>query len=187
MTNTQTNKKWFMTPGERAVFKMEGPLVKVGPKHPLWPKRVKAEVLNLKRYLDYIIQSGGRPWFQLYPSTKKEHNYLIWYGHLNVATRPEIKFDIVVLLPATYPIDCPRALIHDEVLHEYKCSNIYVENKYSDPTTKKTYVMICHDHMKEVGEAWLPELTISHFFIREIHTWWEAKQNDIIEEWDKKH
>ncbi|MBD3190082.1 MAG: hypothetical protein GF308_05540 [Candidatus Heimdallarchaeota archaeon] len=185
--DTISNKKWFSVPAEREVIKMPGPVERVGPKHPLWQKRILLEVKNIEKYLNFIMKSGGRPWFKLAPSTKKEDNFMIWKGLLNVATRPEIKFDIVVLLPATYPTDCPRALIDEIVLKKYKCSKIYTENKYTDPKTGKNFVMICHDHMKKVGEVWTPDLSIAHFFIREIHTWWSAQQNAIITEWDLAH
>ena len=56
----------------------------------------------------------------------------------------------------------------------------------SKPAGEK-YVMICHEHMETVDEAWHPQLTIAHFFIREVFYWWAAQQNLIIDSWNEKN
>ncbi|MBD3190077.1 MAG: hypothetical protein GF308_05515 [Candidatus Heimdallarchaeota archaeon] len=178
-------KRWFPVPAEHAVLKMDGLLENIGPKHPVWSKRVKAEILNIESYRKFIRKQGGIPWFHLVPSKKKAYNFLLWEGYLRVVSRPEIRFDFIILLPATYPTNCPRALIDEVVLKKYKCSKIYANNTYVDKDTKKTYVMICHDHLKEVGEVWTPSLTIAHFLIREVHTWWTAQQNLVLTTYDE--
>ena len=53
--------------------------------------------------------------------------------------------------------------------------------------TKKTYVMICHDHMSELQQAWEPSLGIVHFFIREVWFWFASMQNLIIDNWKEIH
>ncbi len=47
--------------------------------------------------------------------------------------------------------------------------------------------MICHDHMGEIKSVWGPNLTIAHFFIREVWYWFAAMQNTIIKQWNVKN
>jgi len=157
--------------------------VEIGPKHPNWKERVKIEILNLKKYVEYLQQKGGKSWFFLAPTKDIKYNYMKWNGYLQVPTRPEIRFKMVILLPSSYPNACPRAFA-EESIAEY-AGKVFLKNIWEEPDGEK-YVMICHEHMETVDEAWSPQLTIAHFFIREVFYWWAAQQNLIIDSWDKK-
>ncbi len=155
---------------------------KIGPKHPRWQERIKKEIENILRYVHYLKKLSNEPWFRLVPSKNPRHNYLIWNGHILVPKRPEIKFDIAILLTSEYPKNCPRCFADDKIM-DY-CGKLYFGNVWEQEGHK--YVMICHDHMSETT-AWKESLGIVHFFIREIWIWWMAQQNFIIQNWDEKH
>ncbi|MHA1303064.1 MAG: hypothetical protein ACTSQE_14240 [Candidatus Heimdallarchaeaceae archaeon] len=157
-------------------------LININPKHPKWQERVKIEILNLAKYVQFLQQKGGHSWFFLAPSKDPKFNFMKWEGYLQVATRPEIRFKIVILLPGNYPLACPRAFIEERVV-EY-AGKIYTKNVWEEPNGER-FLMICHDHMKEIDNIWDPRLTIAHFFIREVFYWWAAQQNLIIEHYDK--
>lgn len=154
----------------------------VGPKHPKWVDRVKFEIANIIKYINYLKRLSNEPWFSLVPSRNAKHNFLIWNGHILVPNRPEIKFDIKILLTSEYPKNCPRCFA-DESIMNY-CGKLYFGNVWEQDNSK--YIMICHDHMSET-QAWKPTLGIVHFFIREIWIWWMAQQNFIIQNWDEQN
>jgi len=182
--SSAVHARWRETPAEKVLVKFPDALVNITPKNPKWLERVKIEVLNIMKYLDFLKQKGGRKWFFLAPSRDPRYNYKKWDGYLQVATRPEIKFKMVILLPSNYPYACPRAFIEERIV-EYT-GKIYTKNIWTEENGEK-YLMICHDHMAEIDGIWTPNLTIAHFFIREVFYWWAAQQNLIIDEWDKKH
>ncbi|MFW9994310.1 MAG: hypothetical protein ACFFD4_19855 [Candidatus Odinarchaeota archaeon] len=122
------------------------------------------------------------PWFFLRPSSDTRFNYKKWDGHLKIPSRQEIRFDIIILLTSEYPKVFPRAFADKNIVN-YCGGNIYLNNTWEEGD--RTFVMICHDHMKEQA-AWDPHLSIAHFFIREIWYWWNAKQDTIIRLWDKE-
>jgi hypothetical protein len=114
-----------------------------------------------------------------------------------VPARPEIKFDMIIALSGEYPKVSPKAFV-EESLIGLAGSKIYLKNRFpqqqdtetgewaKDPETGKSFVMICHDHMAELQNAWTPNLGIVHFFIREVWYWFAAMQNAIIEEFDRQ-
>ena len=153
----------------------------VGPKHPAWKDRVKLEIISIAKYLRFLQSQGTKPWFQLKPTTGEMYNYMQWYGHLLIPQRSEIKFKIIILLTSEYPKVCPRCFV-EEKISEY-CGKLYLKNTWEDGGKK--YIMICHDHLAELG-AWRPTLGIAHFFLREVWYWWSAQVNLIIREYDKK-
>jgi len=104
---------------------------------------------------------------------------------------------LIIVLSGEYPKVSPRAFIEDSLV-ELAGSKIYLKNRFPpkmdeenkwvrDPVTGKSFVMICHDHMSEVKDAWTPNLGIVHFFIREVWFWFAAMQNLIIKEYDRNH
>ena len=110
---------------------------------------------------------------------------MIWRGFIQVPKRPEIKFNMLILLNSEYPKVIPRCFLEESVVNY--TGKLYIKNIFNDKDSGKNYMMICHDHMGEVKDAWEPNLTIAHFFIREVWFWFAAMQNHIISEWDKKH
>lgn len=157
----------------------------VGPKHPQWHGRVKLEIMNLSRYVSFLKSELPRPWFLLKPDSNPKYNFCVWRGHLIVPSKPEIKFDMVILLSSEYPKVIPRCLLEEKII-DY-AHKIYVKNTWNDLSTQKTYVMICHDHMSEVSRVWAPNLGIVHFFIREVWFWFASMQNTIIQNWEQNH
>jgi hypothetical protein len=105
----------------------------------------------------------------------------VWTGNLLVPERPEIDFEIKVLLTSEYPKVCPRCFAEEKIM-EY-CGKIFMKNIWEQDGKK--YVMICHEHMSDTN-AWNANLGISHFFIRQVWVWWAAQQNVIILEYDKR-
>ena len=165
------------------MIKFPDSLININPKHSKWQERVKIEILNLAKYVQFLQQKGGRSWFHLAPCKEEGYNFMKWEGFLQVAARPDIRFKIVILLPGNYPSSCPRAFIEEKIVDF--AGKIFLKNIWNE--NGQNFIMICHDHMKEVEEAWNPRLTIAHFFIREVFYWWAAQQNMIIDEWDKKY
>ncbi|MHA2294708.1 MAG: hypothetical protein ACXAEU_25140 [Candidatus Hodarchaeales archaeon] len=177
-----TESKWVSDTAERSILEFPDLIAQIGPKHPKWPQRVKLEIKNITSYLNYLKQSGSHPWFFLRPSSDSRYNFKKWDGFLKIPSRPEIKFDIVILLTSEYPKVFPRAFAEKSIVN-YCGGNIYLNNTWQEGD--KTFVMICHDHMKEQF-AWDPQLSLAHFFIREIWYWWNAKQDTLIRLWDKE-
>jgi len=170
----------------------------VGPKNPQWKERIKLEIYSLKKYIDYLASENSKPWFKIMPDMAGKIPGVIWRGFICVPSRPEIKFDLLIVLSGEYPRVPPKAFIEDSVIR-LAGSKIYVKNRFppgtdsvtgdwhKDPQTGKSFVMICHDHMAELENAWNPSLGIVHFFIREIWYWFAAMQNFIIEDYDKEN
>ena len=175
---------WIETPAEKVLKKFPEALFEVTPKHKNWIDRVKIEILNLTKYVEFLQKNGGRSWFELVPNKNSRLQYLIWEGHIQVPTRIDIRFDFAIILPSGYPKACPRAFAEESIV-EY-AGKVFPKNIWTSPSGKK-FVMICHDHMESVDRAWDPSLTIAHFFIREVFYWWAAQQNLIIDEWDKRN
>ena len=178
-------KRWNAGLAEQYVPPFAQKWGQVGPKHPLWHERVKLEIMNLSRYVNFLKSELPRPWFLLKPDPSPRYNFCVWRGYIQIPSQLEIKFEMVILLNSEYPKVIPRCLI-DEELIKY-AHKIYIKNTWTDPDTKKTYAMICHDHMAELNRAWEPNLGIVHFFIREVWFWFASMQNTIIDNWNKLH
>ena len=145
---------------------------------------MKFEVEAIMRYLQNLKSKGSRPWFQLSPVDNPRYNFMIWKGQLMVLDRPEVKFDIRILLTSDFPKVAPRCFAYIEILNY--CGKIYTKNVWKDPDEPgKQYVMICHDRMAQ-QQAWSDNLGIAHFFVREVWFWWAAQQNVIIQEFEKR-
>ncbi len=178
-----TNSKWNPGLAERYIPPFNGKWGRVGPKHSAWHERVKLEIIALSKYVTFLKSELPRPWFLLKPDANPRYNFSLWRGYLQVPSRPEIRFDMVILLNSEYPRVIPRCLLEKSIA-DY-CGKIYLKNTWTDPQTRKEYVMICHDHMAELANAWESHLGIVHFFIREVWFWFAAMQNLIIKNWDK--
>ena len=182
-----TNKPkygWVEGTVDKVVPKFPDQMSVVGPKHPLWVKRVEFEAAAILRYLTYLKRNGARPWFQIQPIQKKEYNFMVWKGHLTIPDRPDILFQTRILLNPEYPKIPPRCFAEQSISNY--CGKLYLESQWKDPDENQVYIMICHDHMAE-QDAWNANLGIAHFFIREVWFWWAAQQNFIMQEYDKKH
>lgn len=169
---------------DQAVPKFPDAMRDVTPKHPAWKSRVKFEVEAIVRYLQFLKAKGARPWFQLTPLDNPRYNFMIWKGQLMVPDRPEVKFNIRILLTSDFPKVAPRCFADIDIMNY--CGKIYTKNIWKDPDEPaKQFVMICHDHMAQ-QEAWADNLGIAHFFVREVWFWWGAQQNVILQEFDKR-
>ncbi|MHA1698448.1 MAG: hypothetical protein ACTSWN_06385 [Promethearchaeota archaeon] len=168
----------------------------VGPKHPLWNQRIKLEIHLIGKYIQFLKSENAKQWFYIRPDPNPKYKSMLWRGYIQIPSRPHLKFDMVILLSGEYPKVTPRAFV-EESLISLAGSKIYVENRFppkklpngewaKDPVTKKSYVMICHDHMARLENAWAPNLGIVHFFIREVWFWFAAMQKFIIEEDDRR-
>jgi len=177
-----TDRRWQRSILDEILLEFQPRWTQVGPKHPAWKDRVKIEIEKILKYIDYLRNTKNKPWFKLFPEKNPRYNYLIWSGFLLVPERPEISFDIKVLLTSEYPKACPRCFIEERII-EF-CGKIFLKNIWEQDGKK--YIMICHEHMAET-EAWASNLGIVHFFIREIWIWWAAQQNAIIKEYDKNY
>ncbi|MHA1612151.1 MAG: hypothetical protein ACTSYU_08885 [Promethearchaeota archaeon] len=189
MTNTSANSDsepkntWNIGLAERYVPIFKDQWRSVGPKHPNWHQRVKLEIVALSKYINFLKSELPRPWFILKPDPNPKYNFVIWRGYLTIPARPEIRFEMVILLNSEYPKVIPRCLLEEKII-DY-CGKIYLKNTWTDPNTGKKFVMICHDHMSEVTDAWQSNLGIVHFFIREVWYWFGAMQNIIIAAYDR--
>ena len=173
-------------PAEKVLITFPPELISLGPSHPAWSKRVEIEIKNLMKYIDFLRFQHNALWFFLKPSDKKEYNYQRWDGYLRIPTRPEIEFEIRIILTSEYHKVFPRAFAESSI-SQYCAGNIFPKNIWKDSDSdSKEFIMICHDHMKETDNAWNPQLSIAHFFLREIWYWWSAKTNRVIYEWDKE-
>jgi hypothetical protein len=177
--------QWHAGLAERYIPPFKSKWESVNPKHPQWHERVKLEIISLSKYVNFLKSELPRPWFVLKPDTNPKYNFCIWKGYLQVPSEPQIKFEMVILLNSEYPKVLPRCLLEEKITNY--CGKIYLKNTWTDPITKKSYVMICHDHMSELQQAWEPNLGIVHFFIREVWFWFAAMQNLIIDNWKKIH
>ena len=174
-------KRWLRSALDELIGDFPPNYIDIGPKDFQWKDRVKLEIQKIMKYVEFLKSRRNRPWFKLFPDKNPKYNYLVWTGHLTVPERPEIKFDIKVLLTSEYPKVCPRCFI-DERIVDF-CGKVFLKNIWEQNGRK--YMMICHEHMAET-EAWEETLGIVHFFVREIWIWWAAQQNAIIQEHDKR-
>ena len=177
-----SGKKWQKSILDELLQEFPQKWAIVDPKHPAWKDRVKLEIEKIMQYINFLKNTNNKPWFKLFPERNPRYNYLIWAGNLVVPDRPEINFDIKVLLTSEYPKVCPRCFAEESIL-DY-CGKIFLKNIWEQEGKK--YVMICHEHMSET-HSWNNRLGIVHFFIRQVWVWWAAQQNVIISEYDKKH
>ncbi|MHA1299658.1 MAG: hypothetical protein ACTSO9_09505 [Candidatus Helarchaeota archaeon] len=177
------SREWQRTKVEKYVPPFAEKWSRVTPKHPAWKDRIKLEVHLLKKYLDFLKSEGAQPWFLLRPNTDPRKGYMEWNGYLRIPQRPELTFKIIILLPPEYPQSCPRCFIEKKI-SRYCGGKLYLKNKVTDEQGN-IYVMMCHDHMKEL-DAWMPILGIAHFFLREVWYWWSAQVNFIISQYDKE-
>ncbi len=180
-----SSKSWQTGLAEQYIKPLSKEFANIGPKHPRWKDRVKAEIMSLAKYIQFLSTEFSVPWLQIKPDPNPKYNFMLWNGFIQVPQRNEIKFDMVILLNSEYPLVIPRCFLEEKIT-KYS-GKIYLKNCYKDPVTNKNYVMICHDHMGEVVNAWEPTLGIAHFFIREVWFWFAAMQNHIINEWDRLH
>ena len=163
----------------------DSPIALVSPSSVNWNSRVALEIKNLMSYIDYLKRLENSLWFFLKPSTDKRYNFQRWDGVLKVPTRPDIQFELRIILTSEYPYVYPRAFA-EESIKDYCAGNIYPKNIWQDTENpSKNFIMICHDHMKEL-KAWSPGFSLTHFLVREVYYWWMAKLNRVIIEWDKK-
>lgn len=177
----------FENPAESTIMKMPPPIAAISPSSPHWKRRVSIEIKNVMNYIDYLrSQSNPSLWFFLRPSSDKRYNFQKWDGELKIPSRPDIKFELRIVLTSEYPNVFPRAFAEKSIM-DYCAGNIYPKNIWTEPGNPKEYIMICHDHMTEQEGAWNNTLTIAHFFIREVMYWWNSKLTRIIEEWDSKN
>lgn len=176
-----TEYRWQKSILDEIVKEFPDQSINVGPKHPAWKDRVKLEIERIMQYINFLRRTQNKPWFRLLPERNPRYNYLVWGGNLLVPERPEINFDIKVLLTSEYPKVCPRCFAEEEIV-EY-CGKIFLKNIWEQDGKK--YVMICHEHMTNT-HAWKEKLGIAHFFIRQVWVWWAAQQNLIIKEYDKR-
>jgi hypothetical protein len=171
-------------PAEAVIQEFPPGLAKITPSNAQWTKRVAMEIKNLMAYIDYLRNKQNILWFFLKPCQDKRFNFQRWDGILKIPARPDIKFDLRIILTSEYPKVFPRAFAEDNI-KSYCAGNIYPKNIWTEPDNTKQYIMICHDHMKEQEGAWNPQLSIAHFFVREVWYWWQSKVNRIIKEWDR--
>ncbi|MHA2365098.1 MAG: hypothetical protein ACXAC7_14160 [Candidatus Hodarchaeales archaeon] len=174
-------------PAEKSIIVFPKQLTNVTPSHPAWSKRVSLEIRNLMQFIDFLKKKPNSLWFFLKPCDDRRFNFQRWDGSLKIPSRPDIAFNLRIVLTSEYPKVFPRAFA-EESIKDYCAGNIYPKNIWQDnskdPNSSK-FIMICHDHMKDT-KAWQPELSIAHFFIREVWFWWTSKINRVIIEWDKK-
>lgn len=187
---TATSSKYLDdNPAERVIIKFPSQVAQIGPRHSLWSKRVSLEIKNLMQFIDYLKGQENALWFFLKPCQDKKYNFQRWDGELKIPTRPDISFKLRIVLTSEYPRVFPRAFA-EEKIKDYCAGNIYPKHVWQDnpkdPNSER-YIMICHDHMSEQEGAWSPNLSIAHFFIREVWYWWMAKINRVIHEWDAAH
>ena len=183
MDNGNQQKSWQSSLAEQYVQPLEERWGTVGPKSPLWKERVKLEVLTLTEYIKFLSSEYPFPWLYLKPDQNPKYNYMVWKGFIQVPKIPEIKFDMLILLSSEYPTVIPRCFLEKKIA-DYT-GKLYPNNTFKDPETQKEHIMICHDHMGEVKRVWAPNLTIAHFFIREVWYWFAAMQNTIVKQWNK--
>ena len=183
MTNNGLSEDylWHRTIIDESVPEFPPNIANIGPKDgSAWIQRVKFEIKYLLKLLDYLKGCNENCWFKLFPDSARSYNYLVWGGHLCIPERPEIKFDIKVVLTSEYPKNFPRCFIEEEAV-KY-CDKIFLKNVWNQ--NGKIYKMICHQHLRD-GSVWKTNLGIAHFFIREIWVWFAVQQNYIINEYDR--
>ncbi len=165
---------------EKELLHVENQYKNTTPRDKFWIERVKLEMQNISKYLNFLDQKTHSLWFYLIPNRDPKNNYRIWEGHLKIPARENIKFDMIVILSSEYPNVYPRAFIEEKII-KYAAGNLYHTTEYFH--NNKKYVMICHDHIDELN-LWSPDLTIAHFLLREVLIWWNSKMNTITKKID---
>ncbi len=110
---TSSDKRWQRSIVDELIQEFSNNWVSIGPKNPAWKDRVKLEIEKIMQYINFLKNTKNRPWFKLFPERNPRYNYLIWAGNLVVPERPEINFDIKVLLTSEYPKVCPRCFAEE--------------------------------------------------------------------------
>jgi len=188
--------KWQLGKAELHVPPFAPQWQDVGPQNANWGQRLQLEIILLTKYIDYLKSEKVNPWFFIKPDPDPKYRGMLWRGYI-VISKYNIRYDLVILLSKEYPKMAPRAFIEDS-LTELAGSRIYVKNRFPpssdsssqinaiDNVTKKSFVMLCHDHITEVEGVWSNNLGITHFFIREVWFWFAAMYNVIISEYERK-
>ncbi|TXT63147.1 MAG: hypothetical protein BAJALOKI1v1_780010 [Promethearchaeota archaeon] len=176
-----TEIRWQRSILDEVIEEFPSEWVYIGPKHPAWRDRIKLEIEKILKYVEFLKINHSRAWFKLFPEKDRRYNYLVWTGEIVVPERPEIKFEIKLLLTSEYPKVSPRCFAEEKIV-DY-CGKLFLKNIWVQ--NGKKYIMICHEHMANT-QAWNNHLGIAHFFIRQVWVWWAAQQNVIIKEFDKK-
>ncbi|MHA1758762.1 MAG: hypothetical protein ACTSVV_18495 [Promethearchaeota archaeon] len=176
------NIKWQKSIIDELIQEFPEEFIYISPKHPAWKDRIKFEIDKIIKYVNFLRNTQNEAWFRLYPEKTPRFNYQVWTGFLMVPNRPEIKFEIKVILSAEYPKVSPRCFIEESILNY--CGKVFVKKTWKQDGRK--YVEICHEHLFKAN-AWNPRLGIVHFFMRQIWVWWAAQQNIIIQEFDAKY
>ncbi|MCY3412151.1 MAG: hypothetical protein INQ03_11010 [Candidatus Heimdallarchaeota archaeon] len=172
--------EYFESEAEKLFVKFDDERLQIGPKSRNWTDRVKLEMKNVSVYINYLQDQKNALWFRLAPSRDKKYNYRVWEGFLKIPGRDDIRFDMAIVLTSDYPKVFPRCFVEEKII-DYAAGNLYIENKWQ--MNGKTYVMLCHDHMKDLN-VWSPNLSIAHFLLQEILVWWNSKMNVVLKMWD---
>lgn len=171
---------------DRILFIFPEVFTHVNPNHSRGAARVKIEVKNLRLYADHLNQLKLKPWFSIAPVLDQNLNFRLWRGKLIVINRPDIVFEILIILGRYYPRIPPRAFIEEKIT-EICDKHIYTRNLWTQ--FGKKYAMIAHDAFDldyRTQTQWYPNLSIAHFITREIWDWWIIKQDHILQLWDLK-
>ncbi len=179
-------KHFFTSPAEEELLIFDDKRLQIRPKSSNWVKRVKVEITNIQKYLAFLRKQQNALWFDLAPDRRKEFKYKVWKGQFKIPSRPDIYFDMRVILTNEYPHAMPRAFIEDSIT-KYTSKHLYLNSRWDrtmDKAETKSFVMICHDHSKEF-ELWTPNLSIAHFLLRQILYWWNAKINILVDRFDE--
>ncbi|MEM2637601.1 MAG: hypothetical protein QXL15_04570 [Candidatus Korarchaeota archaeon] len=179
-----TRKRWIKTEIDEILPELPAPLIHVGPKHPSWMKRVKLENIIFENYIKYLIAHNISPWINIIHSDDPADKGFVWEGSVWMPQNPRINFSLIILVPSNYPIVPPRAFLEDTIM-EYVQKKIYVGGKLE--RHGKKYVMLCHDHLKEIENIWKPTYTLTHFIIHEVWYWWNAMVGEIEKVWNERH
>lgn len=165
---------------EKELVHIENQYKNSTPKDSNWIERVKLEMKNIAKYLDYLNNQTHSLWFYLVPNRDTKNNFRIWEGYLKIPQRNNVQFDMIIILSSQYPKVYPRAFIEEKII-KYAAGNLYHTTEYIH--NNKKYIMICHDHIDELN-LWTPDLTIAHFLLREVLVWWNSKLSTITKKID---
>ncbi len=174
-----TKTKGLETGLEEDIPEIPDSISKISPTDGDWMDRVKIELALLVRYSKLLKKRKHRQWFRLVPRTRSNDNYQIWRGYVKVPARPKVKLDLAVVLTTEYPGVMPRAFLDEKVSD--LCDKLWPKLTWTEDD--KRFVMICHDHMKGLAQAWHQKLGIVHFLSRQVWIWWIAQQELIMRHW----
>lgn len=121
-----SKNRWQRSILDELIQEFDDKWSKVGPKHLAWKDRVKIEIEKVINYISFLKNTQNKPWFKLFPEKNPRYKYLIWSGNLLVPERPEINFNIKVLLTSEYPKVCPRCFAEEKILNY--CGKIFLKN-----------------------------------------------------------